>query len=321
MLDAERAHNLALASAAGLSSSGWLCRGVRSIFVNHDSTPITLAGLTFPNRVGLAAGMDKNARAPLAWWAFGFGFLELGTITPLPQIGNPGTRMFRRVADRSILNRMGFNNDGATAVAARLKQMTIRGLRPSIPIGISVGKNKDTPNADAATDYARSAEILAPHADFLSINVSSPNTTDLRALQTGAAITELVVAVKAVSAGKPIFVKVAPELTGPILREVLDASLAAGATGIIATNTRASVTPKGDPCGESGLPLKIISRQRVAEIRAHLGPNVPLIGCGGIDDLASARAMRDAGADLIQLYSALVYEGPLLPATLAAGLG
>ena len=311
-LDAEDAHNLALRAATQLASRPTLARWLHR-FVSPTVTPVTVAGLTFPNRVGLAAGMDKNAVAPLAWWAFGFGFVELGTVTPLSQEGNAPPRMFRRPADRAILNRMGFNNHGADAVALRLSQCS----RPPFPIGISVGKNKDTPNDRAETDYAIAAAKLAPYADFISINVSSPNTVGLRELQTHEAMARLVIAVRAVIGAKPLFVKVAPELTGHDLHAVLDACLANGAAGIIATNTRATTDPNGKPCGESGRPLRELALQRVAEIHERIGTNAALIGCGGIDDIPSARAMIAAGANLIQIYTGLVYEGPFLAAKLA----
>ncbi|OWK40805.1 quinone-dependent dihydroorotate dehydrogenase [Fimbriiglobus ruber] len=314
-LDAERAHTLALTAAASLARSRTLAQIVHDAVARPRSRPVDVLGLTFPNPVGLAGGMDKNAVAPLAWWAFGFGFLELGTVTPRPQAGNDKPRMFRFPATGAVVNRMGFNNAGAVAVADRLADQTRRGLRPPIPIGISVGKNKDTSAERAADDFAGAAAVLAPHADFVTINVSSPNTVGLRALQNAADVRALVAAVRAASGTKPVLVKVAPELGGADLMTVLDAALEAGAAGFIATNTLSTAgrpdLPQG---GLSGRPLREIALKKVAEIRAHIGTRAALIGCGGIDDAASARAMLSAGADLVQIYTGLVYEGPFLAA-------
>ncbi len=314
-LNAESAHNIAIRSTALLSHVPPLMKLLHRFTQTDD--PFAFASLTFPNRVGLAGGMDKNGVAPAAWWACGFGFVELGTVTPRSQDGNDPPRMWRDVPRRALFNRMGFNNDGADVVAARLAKLK---FRPPFPVGISIGKNKDTPNERAEDDYAAAGEKLAPHADFVTINVSSPNTVGLRALQTAEAMAKLVSATRAVISSKPLLVKFAPELTGDELKAVLDACLPAGAVGIIATNTKAATSPTGLPCGESGRPIQDLSRQRVEEIRKHVGDGVLLIGVGGIDDVKSAAAIINAGADLIQVYSALVYEGPFLPARLARGL-
>ena len=315
--DAERAHNLALNGSAILARRKSLTNLIHR-FVAPRAAPITIAGMTFPNRVGLAGGMDKNAVAPLAWWAFGFGFIELGTITPLPQAGNDQPRMFRIPKERAVRNRMGFNNHGAEVVAARLADQTKLGLRPPFPIGISIGKNKDTLPERAADDYETAARILAPHADFITINVSSPNTPGLQSFQKIDALRPLIRATKSQIAGKPLFVKLAPELTGDPLAAVVDGCLEEGCAGMIATNTLAQFDAEENSLGGlSGRPLKNISPQRVEEIRNRMGTGPALIGCGGIDDVASARRMIDAGADLVQIYTALVYEGPLLAARLA----
>ena len=314
-LPAERAHNLAIRSTAILSHLSPLAKLLHHFTRTDD--PFTFGGLTFPNRVGLAGGMDKNGVAPAAWWACGFGFVELGTVTPRPQAGNDTPRMWRDVPRRALFNRMGFNNDGADVVAGRLAKLK---FRPPFPIGISLGKNKDTLNERAEDDYAAAGATLAPHADFVTINVSSPNTHGLRALQTATAMAKLVAAVRAVIADKPLLVKFAPELAGDELKAVLDACLSAGTVGVIATNTKAATSPTGLPCGESGRPLQKLSRERVREIRQHVGDGVLVIGVGGIDDVTSAKATIDAGADLVQVYSGLVYQGPFLPARLARGL-
>jgi dihydroorotate dehydrogenase len=318
-LDPERAHDLAMTGTTWLSRVPPLCRLVRA-FARPKPLPVSALGLTFPNPVGLAGGMDKNAVAPFAWWAFGFGFVELGTVTPVGQGGNEKPRMFRVPGELALINRMGFNNDGAAAMAKRLETQAERGQRPPFPIGVSVGKNKSTPPERTADDYAASAAVVAPHADFLTVNVSSPNTPGLRSLQTPEWLTKLVTAVRAASGPKPVLVKVAPELEGPDLDAALDAVMTAGAAGVIGTNTLACTAPNGEPAGKSGRPLRDIAPQRVAAIRKRIGDAGTVIGCGGIDDVASARRMLDAGANLIQIYTGLVYRGPFLPAAITRGL-
>lgn len=317
--DAEFAHTAVMVGTKVLSQVPIACKLLHA-FARPRPRPVHTLGLTFPNPVGLAGGMDKNAEAPLAWWAFGFGFLELGTITPKGQPGNDKPRMFREPADGALINRMGFNNHGAEAMAKRLEAQARRGLRPPIPIAISVGKNKATPVEQTADDYAAAAAVVAPHADFLTVNVSSPNTPGLRQLQTPEWLSRLVTAVRAAGGDKPVLVKVAPELAGADLDAAADAVMAAGAGGLIATNTLGCVAPNGEPAGRSGRPLREIARERVAAIRRRIGDTATVIGCGGIDDVDSARAMLDAGADLIQLYTGLVYEGPFLPARITRGL-
>jgi dihydroorotate dehydrogenase len=320
-LDAERAHELALRAAAMLASSRLLSRAVHDLLARPRRLPVHVLGLDFPNPVGLAGGMDKNAVAPLAWWAFGLGFVELGTVTPRPQPGNDRPRMFRFPAERAIVNRMGFNNAGAEAVAARLAEQARRGLRPPFPVGVSVGKNKDTPAERAADDYAAAASVLAPHADFVTINVSSPNTPGLRALQNADDLRKLVRAVQAASGAKPVLVKLAPELEGEELAALLDTVLEAGAAGVIATNTLSTAGRSDLPQGGlSGRPLRELALRRVGAVRKRIGDAATLIGCGGIDDAASARAMLDAGANLVQIYTGLVYEGPFLAARITRAL-
>jgi dihydroorotate dehydrogenase len=229
--------------------------------------------------------------------------------------------MFRYPEQEAIVNRMGFNNAGIDKVAASLAFDKRMGTRPPIPIGISIGKNLDTPADKAVEDYYKAAEKLAPHADYLAINVSSPNTAGLRDLQSKTEITKLVTVVRNVARTKPVFVKIAPELEADALAGVLEACAESGAAGVIATNT---LSTKGKPDyeegGLSGQPLRNISPRKVAEVRKLLPPNMSIIGCGGINDPASAQSMLNAGADLLQLYTALVYKGPLLPAQLSRAL-
>ncbi len=318
--NAELAHTAVMAGTKALSRMPVACRLLHA-FARPRTVAVHTLGLTFPNPVGLAGGMDKNGEAPLAWWAFGFGFLELGTVTPKGQPGNDKPRMFREPHAGALVNRMGFNNHGAEALAKALDTQARRGLRPPIPIAVSVGKNKSTPVEQTADDYAAAAAVVAPHADFLTVNVSSPNTPGLRGLQTPEWLSRLVAAVRAAGGGKPVLVKVAPELSGADLDAAADAVMAAGAGGLIATNTLGCTAPNGEPAGRSGRPLKEIARERVAAIRKRIGDGATVIGCGGIDDVTSARAMLDAGATLIQVYTALVYEGPFLPARITRGLG
>jgi dihydroorotate dehydrogenase len=320
-LDAEQAHNLGVAAAAFLGRRRLLSNLIRNTLARPLLRPKTIAGLTFKTPIGLAAGLDKNAVAPRAWWAFGLGFAELGTVTPKPQAGKDKPRLFRFPDKSAIVNRMGFNNDGAEIVAARLKRMTDLRLRPPFPIGLSIGKNATTPQEQAAEDYAVVATALAPHADYLAINVSSPNTAGLRGLQLPEELAKVLRAVRANAGGKPLFVKIAPELTGGDLAAVLDTCGAEGASGIIATNTLATLGQNGLPEGGlSGAPLRELSLSRVAEVKKHIGNHLALIGCGGISDTQSARAMLSAGADLVQLYTALIYNGPFLPARLSRQL-
>ena len=320
-LDAERAHGVGIGAAHRLARRRRLAAFVRHTIARPRDFPVRLAGMTFPNPVGLAAGLDKNAEAPLAWWAFGFGFAELGTVTPRPQAGKPKPRLFRFPAEQALVNRMGFNNDGAEAVAARLAAQARAGLRPPVPVGLSVGKNADTPPERAADDYALAARALAPHADYLAVNVSSPNTAGLRNLQTAEELTRILRAIRAEAGGKPLYVKIAPELESDALAGVLEAVGAEGAAGVIATNTLATLGRGGRPEGGlSGRPIREISLKQVATVRRIIGDRLALIGCGGIDDAASATAMMDAGADLIQLYTGLIYRGPFLPARITRGL-
>lgn len=319
--DAEDAHHLAMGWAKKLSGWPGVAEMMRNWVARPGDRPVTVAGVRFPNRVGLAAGMDKNAEAAIAWWAFGFGFMELGTVTPRPQEGKPRPRMFRYVEREAVVNRMGFNNQGMDAVASRLAFDKRAGTRPPIPIGISVGKNLDTPAERAAEDYQKAAGKLAPFADYLAINISSPNTAGLRDLQSKAEVIRLVAAVRTVAKTKPVFVKIAPELSGEALAGVLEACGESGAAGVIATNTLSTKGMEGiEEGGMSGRPLKEISPKKVAEVRKIVGDSMAVIGCGGIDDVESARAMVSAGADLIQLYTGLIYKGPFLAGKLARGL-
>ena len=276
-------------------------------------------GLRFANPIGLAAGLDKNGIAALRWQGLGFGFAELGTVTPKPQPGNPQPRLFRIPAERAIINRMGFNNAGAEALAARLQ-----GRQFGIPIGINLGKNKTS--EDAPADYRRSFELLGDHGDYFVINVSSPNTPGLRALQEKGALLEIIAAMQGVRRDKPILVKVAPDLGFPELDDVLDVVHQTGLSGIIATNTTLDRSVlRSDPQlegGLSGAPLLAKSTAVLSYLASNKPEGCALIGVGGVFSAEDARAKLDAGADLVQVYSGWIYGGPAtLPRILLGLLG
>jgi dihydroorotate dehydrogenase len=283
----------------------------------------TLAGMPLPNPIGLAAGYDKNATALAPLTRAGFGFVEVGAATPRPQPGNPKPRLFRLTEDRAAINRFGFNNDGAAAIAARLGQ---RHPGP-VPVGLNLGANKDS--TDRAADFAAVLALCGPHVDFATVNVSSPNTEKLRDLQGRAALTALLAGVMEVRATLPrpipIFLKIAPDLTETDLAEIAEVALASGLSGIIATNTTldrqglksASRDEKG---GLSGAPLFEKSTRTLAHLSVLTDGKVPLIGVGGVETPEQAYAKIKAGASAVQFYTAMVYQGLSLAARLATGL-
>jgi dihydroorotate dehydrogenase len=287
-------------------------------------------GLRFPNPIGLAAGFDKNARAVPALAALGFGFVEVGTITRHPQAGNPRPRLFRLPEDGALINRMGFNNDGAEAVAARLARLPAL----AVPLGISLGKSKTTPLEEAEADYLASLDTLYPYGDYFAVNVSSPNTPGLRDLQQHDRLERLLAALtarlreRAAAEGRPqprpLLVKLAPDLDDAALEDVAAVSLARGVDGLIATNTtlaRDGLTHAVDePGGLSGRPLLARALAVVRRLRTLAGDRLPIIGCGGLTTPDDARRFLDAGATLLQVYTAFIYEGPMLPRQLARGL-
>ena len=268
----------------------------------------TVFGVRFPNPVGLAAGMDKDGRALRAWSRLGFGFVEAGTVTWHAQPGNDRPRLFRLREQQAIVNRMGFNNAGAPALAARLAALG----RLGVPLGISLGKSKVTPLAEAVEDYVRSFRLLCEHGDYFAVNVSSPNTPGLRTLQDAAHLTALLAALRGVSTAKPILVKVAPDLTKTALAEVIEVCESGGAAGIIATNT--TITRPGvstpETGGLSGRPLTDLSLEVVRFVARE--SRLPVIGVGGVLGADDALRLADAGAQLLQLYSGLIYRGPAL---------
>jgi dihydroorotate dehydrogenase len=323
--DAERIHERTLTAVARIGRSRPALAAFGALHSRYRK-PITVAGIRFPGLVGLAAGMDKDGVAINTWGSLGFGFVELGTVTAESQPGNDKPRLFRLPDGRAIINRMGFNNRGAQALADRLAAAGVsRGnMAVGIPIGISIGKTKKVPLAEATEDYLISLRTLAPYADYVAINVSSPNTPGLRALQDGRALGELITALVTeawqLAAGTlpvPILVKVAPDLTEAALEDVVQVCSEAGAEGLIATNTtlsRDGVQPD-EPLatgsgGLSGAPLTRRAREVVRFLAERT--SLPIIGVGGIMSRDDGQAMLDAGASLLQIYTGYVYAGPAL---------
>jgi dihydroorotate dehydrogenase len=288
--------------------------------------PRTLFGLDFRNPIGLAAGFDKNGMAIPAWEALGFGFVEIGTVTAKPQPGNPRPRIFRYPPKEALINRLGFNNDGADVVAERLRKLRESRLRPSIPIGINLGKSKVTPLEEAAADYLYSFRQLHPVADYIVLNVSSPNTPGLRTLQEHDALVTLLRVITdenaRLPAAKPILLKIAPDLSNGAMEEIVAACEEFGLVGMIATNTtldHSAVAPATDQAGGlSGAPLRLRSTAIVRFLRSRT--QLPIIAAGGVSDKASAQEKFDVGAQLLQLYTGLVYRGPGLIREIAASV-
>jgi len=314
-LDPERAHGLSIrALATGLVP----CPGP----VASTRLRTSLAGLDLPNPVGLAAGYDKNAEVTSPLSRAGFGFVEVGAATPRPQDGNPRPRLFRLTGARAVINRFGFNNQGAEVIAARLA----RG-RHAVPVGLNLGANKDS--ADRAADFATVLAICGPHVDFATVNVSSPNTERLRDLQGKAALQGLLAGVLATRAtlprAIPVFLKISPDLSGAELADVAEVALTSGIDGIIATNTTLNRFGMTDPQaketgGLSGAPLFDLSTRTLARLSELTGGRLPLIGVGGVMNAEQAYAKIRAGASAVQLYSGLVYGGLGLAAEIARGL-
>jgi dihydroorotate dehydrogenase len=307
--DPERVHHLALALLA--SAPGRWLAPIASDVGDPDRAPIELMGLRFRNRVGLAAGFDKDGVAIRGWAALGFGFVELGTVTPRPQAGNPRPRLFRLPADEALINRMGFNNAGADALAARIAAAR-RHLPDGFVIGVNIGRNRD----GDLDDYPSAARSVASVADYVAINVSSPNTPGLRDLQEPSTLTDLLAAVRAAAPARPVLVKLAPDLEPTARATLVAAAVAAGAAGVIGSNTtlRRDGLRSGaaaEAGGLSGRPLRDRSLRIAAELRATAGDGV-VIGSGGIGSSGDTRAMLEGGADLVQLWTGMIYVGPSL---------
>lgn len=306
-LDAENAHHLAL-FALRMMPAGKPAAADPMLCTR-------LAGIDFPNPVGLAAGFDKDGKVAHVMHRFGYGFAELGTLTPLPQSGNPRPRLFRLAEDRAVINRMGFNNGGQSDAAQRIATMP----RAGRVIGINIGANKDA--TDRIADYVTGVKAMAPLADYLTINISSPNTPGLRALQGRGPLDELLGAVMAARGeqGPPVFLKVAPDLEPADITDIAASVIDHKVDALIVSNTSVSRPPlrsalAGESGGLSGDPLHDLALQRLRDFRAALGASVPLVGVGGIASAHQAYARIRAGASLVQIYSAMVYEGPWLAA-------
>ncbi|HET6537260.1 MAG TPA: quinone-dependent dihydroorotate dehydrogenase [Sphingopyxis sp.] len=315
-MDGEDAHNLTLTALEKLPAAK---SPLTSAVLRCD-----VAGLSFPNPVGLAPGFDKDARVADVMPHFGFGFVEVGTLTPLPQEGNPRPRLFRLVEDQAVINRMGFNNGGQAAAATRIAKLRQRGL--AVPLGINIGANKES--ADRIADYAKGTAAMAHLADYLTVNISSPNTPGLRALQDRGALEELLDAVNAAmpeGARKPVFLKVAPDLEPADIDDILSVAQSRALAAIIISNTtieRPALASAhgGEAGGLSGAPLRGLALQRLKDFHQRGGGVIPLIAAGGIASAEQAWARIRAGASLVQIYSAMVYEGPALARTIAMGL-
>ncbi len=323
-LDPEVAHELTLYGLAKIQRTPleWAYCNARV------DDPVLLAGLAFPNRVGLAAGLDKNARCIDALAAMGFGFIEVGTVTPLAQSGNPKPRMFRLPKANALINRLGFNNDGLDAFVANVQRSSIRktagGPLTRTLLGLNIGKNAATPIERATDDYLICLEGVYPHADYVTVNISSPNTKNLRALQSDEALDNLLAAIAAkrkLLAKKhkkqvPIFVKIAPDLDESQVNLIAAALKRHGMDGVVATNTTLSRNDvKGmhhaeEAGGLSGSPVLAMSNQVISQLRAALGEGFPIIGVGGIMSAADAVSKIKAGADVVQIYTGLIYKGP-----------
>jgi len=331
-MDAEAAHELTM---------DMLARGQRTplqwAWCNETvDDPVELAGLTFPNRVGLAAGLDKNARCIDALGAMGFGFVEVGTVTPKAQPGNPKPRMFRLPEARALINRLGFNNEGLDAFLANVQKARFRSQPRKHPLllGLNIGKNATTPIEDATRDYLTCLEGVYPHADYVTVNISSPNTQNLRALQSDAALDGLLEAIAsrrealASQHGRrvPVFVKIAPDLDEAQVAVIAATLQRHGMDGVIATNTtisRAAVQGlrhAEETGGLSGAPVLEASNQVIRQLRAALGSRYPIIGVGGILSAEDAVSKIRAGADVVQIYTGLIYEGPALVARAARAI-
>jgi dihydroorotate dehydrogenase len=305
-LDPETAHVWAIRALGGWGRSGAPLAGTM------PRLETLVAGVRFPNPVGLAAGLDKDARAITGLMALGFGSVEVGTLTPRAQAGNPRPRLFRLVEDRAVINRMGFNNGGLADGVARAKAANRRGG----VLGINVGANKDA--TDRVADYVAGVRAAAVVADYVTINISSPNTPGLRDLQQGAALDELLAACVAERGTTPLFLKIAPDLDAGGIDGVAKAAIARGVDALVIGNTTISrpalrSVHAGETGGLSGAPLRSLAAAKLAEVRAATGGQIALIAAGGIDSGAEAYARIRAGASLVQLYSALVYEGAGLP--------
>jgi dihydroorotate dehydrogenase len=313
-LDAEAAHEFTTEQMERLQQIPIVLRAIERFVRTPQAATKTVLGMHFPSPIGIAAGFDKNALLMPFLAALGFGFVEVGTVTLRPQAGNPRPRLFRYPHDKAVINRMGFNNDGADAVAARL-----RAWERTVPLLVNVGKNRDVPLEGATEAYVECYRRVAPHADAAVLNLSSPNTPGLRDLQRPEHLEALLLATRSVRSG-PILIKIAPDLDATQIQEIADICVKL-ADGMVCTNTTLDRLPGMDEAGGlSGKPLLEKSTAVLAQVRQHVGPHYPLIGVGGIFTAEDARRKIDAGADLVQIYTGFIYEGPMIAKKLSRGL-
>ena len=322
-IDPEAAHHFTIACLRTVSRIDPVLQALTCF--RPEPKPRNLFGLTFPNPIGLAAGLDKNGVALPAWAAFGFGFIEIGTVTAKAQPGNPKPRIFRFPEQHALINRLGFNNDGADMIAERLRKLRQSGRWPGVPVGVNIGKSMATPVVEANADYLHSFQVLRDFADYVVLNVSSPNTPGLRDLQGASALADLLqtIAKKNVATPKPIMVKIAPDLAPDQLEQIISTCEANNVAAVIATNTTLdhSSIPLGtdQQGGLSGGPLREKSTALVRAIAAS--SKIPIIASGGIVDAESALEKFEAGAILIQVYTGLIYRGPGLLREIAEAIG
>jgi dihydroorotate dehydrogenase len=329
-MDAEAAHELTMSMLARGQNTPLACAWRHA----QVSDPVQLAGLDFPNRVGLAAGLDKNARCIDALAAMGFGFVEVGTVTPKPQPGNPRPRMFRLPEAQALINRLGFNNDGLDAFIANVRQSKVRVQGKPLLLGLNIGKNAATPIEHATSDYLACLAGVYPHADYVTVNISSPNTKNLRTLQSDDALDALLAAIAgareqlAQQQGRrvPIFVKIAPDLDEHQVAAIAALLQRHGMDGVIATNTTIArdavqgMAHAAEAGGLSGAPVRAASNAVIRQLRTALGKGFPIIGVGGVMSAEDAVAKIRAGADVVQIYTGLIYAGPGLPSQAARAI-
>lgn len=322
-MDAEDAHRFVLERLAATPRLAAAMLGAMADGPDAGQA-VQVGPLRFAGPIGLAAGLDKDGEAIPVWPALGFGFVEVGTVTPRPQVGNPRPRMFRLKEEGALINRMGFNNGGVEALRARLQALRASGRWPSVPVGANIGKNKDTPNDEAERDYLLCVVSLSPLVDYFTVNVSSPNTPGLRELQEPERLSRLLEAVVTAARPRPVFLKLAPDLEPSALSEAVHVAVEAECTGIIATNTtisRPGTTGRLDERGGmSGAPLWPLAAERIGQVVEAAAGRVPVIGVGGVHTVEQVEQLLAVGCHAVQVYSGMIFEGPALPGRLHKAL-